>query len=334
MDSFTQIVLGGAIGNAVAGNKLKNKAVLYGAIAGTIPDLDTLAILFTDPLTAVEIHRGFTHSLIFTILGGFLFGYLMYRIEKKNNITMEECFWLFFWGLFTHSLLDIFTTWGTHILWPFNYSFAFKSIFVIDPLYTLPFVFCLYKSMREKENLKLRRLWNKRGLLISSGYLFITLLLKALVFYSFTHELDNQRIKYNSLSVRPTVMNTILWNGTVETDHSYLIGQYSFFDESPITFKEFPKNMEMVKGLENHQLITRLVNISEGQYTYSEQNGSVYFNDLRFGLLNSDENNIQFAFSYRFTVDKNGELAVEEVQKKREDGFKLLKKLWYRLQGI
>jgi len=40
MDSLTQIVLGGAIGELVAGRKMGNRAVLWGAIAGTIPDLN------------------------------------------------------------------------------------------------------------------------------------------------------------------------------------------------------------------------------------------------------------------------------------------------------
>jgi inner membrane protein len=42
MDSLTQIVLGASVGEAVAGKKIGNKAMLWGAIAGTIPDLDVL----------------------------------------------------------------------------------------------------------------------------------------------------------------------------------------------------------------------------------------------------------------------------------------------------
>ena len=40
MDSLTQIVLGAAVGEAVAGRKLGAKAALWGAIGGTLPDLD------------------------------------------------------------------------------------------------------------------------------------------------------------------------------------------------------------------------------------------------------------------------------------------------------
>ena len=59
MDSVTQIVLGAAVGEAVLGKKVGNKALLYGAIAGTIPDLDVIFGNFTDTITAIEWHRGF-----------------------------------------------------------------------------------------------------------------------------------------------------------------------------------------------------------------------------------------------------------------------------------
>jgi len=46
MDSLTQIVLGAAVAEAVGGKKLGNKAPLWGAIAGTIPDLDVFLRFF------------------------------------------------------------------------------------------------------------------------------------------------------------------------------------------------------------------------------------------------------------------------------------------------
>jgi inner membrane protein len=76
MDSLTQIVLGAAVGEAVAGKKLGNRAILWGAIAGTIPDLDVIPGLFLTPLDNLLFHRGATHSLLFCILGSFIFAYL------------------------------------------------------------------------------------------------------------------------------------------------------------------------------------------------------------------------------------------------------------------
>ena len=115
MDSLTQIVLGAAVGEAVLGKKVGNKAMLYGAIAGTIPDLDVLARYFVDTVTATEWHRGFSHSIFFSVLFAPIFGWLIFRLERKREASFKDWSWLMFWGLFTHPILDAFTTWGTQL---------------------------------------------------------------------------------------------------------------------------------------------------------------------------------------------------------------------------
>ena len=51
MDSLTQIVLGASVAEATLGKKIGNKAIVLGAIAGTIPDLDIITRFFVDDLT-------------------------------------------------------------------------------------------------------------------------------------------------------------------------------------------------------------------------------------------------------------------------------------------
>ena len=82
MDSLTQIVLGASVGELVLGKKAGNKALLWGAVAGTIPDLDVLSRSFTDIVTAHEWHRGVTHSILFCVLSAPLFGYLVKKFER------------------------------------------------------------------------------------------------------------------------------------------------------------------------------------------------------------------------------------------------------------
>jgi len=76
-----------------------------------------------------------------------------------------------FWGLFTHPLLDAHTTWGTQLFWPFDLRLAYKNIFVIDPLYTLPFLIFLILALRLKRTDPKRKKYNQLGLIISSIYL-------------------------------------------------------------------------------------------------------------------------------------------------------------------
>ncbi len=332
MDSLTQIVLGASVGEAVLGKKVGNKAMLYGAIAGTIPDLDVLARYMVDTVTATEWHRGFSHSILFSLLFAPLFGWLVWKLNRTSEATWRDWSLLFFWGLFTHPILDAFTTWGTQLFWPLKTRLAFQSIFVIDPFYTLPFLFLLILVLFQKRTSVKRRRYNRLGLIISTSYLVLTLVLKGISYRAFTNGLEHQGIAYTDISVRPSPFNTILWAANIDTKDSYLIANYSFFDSQEIRFVSYPKNHELLGSLIASDKIERLIAISEGWYTITEKEGVLYFNDLRFGPLSLDSKESKFAFSYELD-EANGALLVKETPKFRTDAEKLLSLLWKRIWG-
>ena len=332
MDSLTQIVLGAAVGEAVLGKKVGNKAMFYGGIAGTIPDLDVLANYVTDSVTAIEWHRGVSHSIFFSIVFAPIFGWLIFRLERNGPATWKDWSWLMFWGLITHPILDAFTTWGTQLFWPFDLRLAFQNIFVIDPLYTLPFLAFLIMAMRQKRDSPFRGRYNTMGLMISSAYLGLTLVLKGIVFKKITDSLDVQGIVYSDMDVRPSPFNTILWSANVDAGDAYLIGNYSFFDNEPVEFSRYPKNHELLGSLAGNDKVLRLMKITEGWFTINEKNGQLFFNDLRFGLMSLEPDEQQFAFNYKL-VSKDGELLVEETPKLKRDAKKLLLALWVRMWG-
>ena len=332
MDSLTQIVLGAAVGEAVLGRKVGNKAMLYGAIAGTIPDLDTFASAFTDTVTAIEIHRGFSHSILFSILFAPVFGWLISKIEKRSAADWKDWSWLMFWGLFTHPILDSFTTWGTQLFWPLDIRLAFKSIFVIDPLYTLPFILFLILAMRSQRGSEKRRKWNNLGLIISSAYLILSLVLKGISYFEFKNALDEQNIAYRQIETKPSPFNTILWTANVETEDAFLIGDYSFFDTQPIQFNSYPKNHELLGELASEDKIQRLIDINNGWYIVSEENGNLFLHDLRFGVLDPTAAEPTFVFTYQI-IQENGEIVVKEVERNPEEAKKLLSVLGNRIFG-
>lgn len=84
MDSITQIVLGAAAGDAVLGKRIGNRAMVWGAIAGTIPDLDIIGNLWMSELDSLAFHRGISHSFLFSIVGAFLFGWLVHRMYESR----------------------------------------------------------------------------------------------------------------------------------------------------------------------------------------------------------------------------------------------------------
>lgn len=87
MDSITQITLGAAVGEVVLGKKAGNRAMLWGAIAGTVPDLDVMSNMVADELSALAFHRAITHSITFSLLAPIGFGYLVHRLYKSDLST-------------------------------------------------------------------------------------------------------------------------------------------------------------------------------------------------------------------------------------------------------
>jgi len=332
MDSLTQIVLGAAVGEAVLGKKIGNRAMLWGAVAGTIPDLDVVWRYLTDTITATELHRGFSHSVVFSILVAPLFGWLVHQLKKRSDVGWKGWTKLFFWGLFTHPLLDAFTTWGTQLFWPFNWRVAFNSIFVIDPLYTFPFSICVLIAATKTRGSLSRKRINNLGIYMSTVYLLVTVVIKYVVHQKVVDNLEQQDIAYTQISTRPAPMNIILWNINVDAGSDYLIGDYSLFDTKPISFKAYDKKRLEGRELINTPEVQRLIAISEGWYILEKNQNSWFYNDLRFGLIAIDPENPQFVFRYKL-VENRETITVTEDRPDTSNMDAVLGNLWNRIQG-
>ncbi|KAA1244011.1 metal-dependent hydrolase [Aquimarina sp. RZ0] len=334
MDSLTQIVLGAAVGETAIGKKVGNKAMLWGAIAGTIPDLDVLFKYFVDNVTANELHRGFSHSVLFSILMAPLLGSMVAKLYKNKEADWKDWTKLMFLGLFTHPILDAFTTWGTQLFWPLSYKVSFKNIFVVDPLYTIPFLSMVILAMFYKRTDPKRRKLNNLGLIVSSIYMIITVGFKWYTYRIFQNSLENQGIIYKEIQTKPTPLNSLLWTTNVETENSFMIGYYSLLDDdNAINFTEYPKNHYLIQSMKNDPLISRLIKLSQGWYTIENKNGKIIFNDLRFGQLGINTENGRFVFSYELYYDANGKLQARERKPDIQKVSPLLKKLFTRVLG-
>jgi len=335
MDSLTQIVLGSAVGEAAIGKKVGNWAILWGAVAGTIPDLDVFAKHFTDNVTALEIHRGFSHSILFSVIFAPILGWIVSKIHRKLDATWKDWTWLMFLSLITHPLLDAHTTWGTQLFWPHEYRVAYKNIFVADPLYTLPFMAFLIAAMCYKKGSVKRKTLNNLGLIVSSFYMVLTLGFKWISYPKFIASLEKQHIEYVEVKTRPTPLNSILWSANVMLDDGFLVGYYSLLDKQTVEYSEMiPKNHHLLGNMINEKKIKQLIKISEGWFTIEERDGKLLFNDLRFGQNGIDAKHSEFIFSFELMYDEHGEFQAIERPRTFKEGGKLIGSLWERIKGI
>ena len=255
MDSLTQIVLGAACGEAVLGKKIGNKALLFGAIGGTIPDLDVFIgdLIYSNAIQAMAFHRGIMHSIFFSILAslflGSFFNFIFSRVSKLNTVSKSQWIKLFFLSLLTHSLLDCFTAYGTQLFSPFSdFRVAFNTISVVDPLYTLPFLISLILLMFFNRQSSLRAVLLKIGFVVSSCYILFTTINKCYVNYIFKQSIEDSNIDYLRFRSQPTILNNVLWYGIIETDNSFQYAYYSVFDskESKIKWREIQKKHDFL----------------------------------------------------------------------------------------
>ena len=312
MDSLTQIVLGAACGEAALGKKIGNKALLFGAIGGTIPDLDVFVgrWIYGNEIDIMAFHRGFMHSILFTVIGSFVFGWVVYKLynrgRRKGTTTQKDWIWLFFLSLFTHPILDSFTPYGTQLFAPFsNYRVAINNISVVDPVYTVPFLLCIIILMFFKRSTSKRKLWLKLGLGISSVYMLLTLVNKVYINSVYKASLQSEGISYLRYQTQPSVLNNVLWYGVAETETDYYVGFYSLFDTSykVETWNKLPKNHYLAPN--DNKDIKTLAWFSNGYYNFIEkEEGVLRYNDLRYPSFDKDDpNNAIFSF----TMKKEGE---------------------------
>ncbi|MBL6444956.1 metal-dependent hydrolase [Fulvivirga sp. 29W222] len=334
MDSVTQVLLGAAVGEAVAGKKVGNKAIMWGAICGTIPDLDVIGRYFLDTVEALDFHRGISHSLLFAIVVSPVLGYGISRLYSQASATWKDWTLLVFLGLFTHALLDCFTTWGTQLFWPVGDRVAFKSVFVIDPLYSLPLLVCLAWLIFLPRGSSKRKRLNNAGLILSSVYLMLTLVAKHQANQVFENSFDAQGMVVERYDSRPAPLNIVLWTVNAETREGYYIGYYSFLDiGQKIKYNFFPKSHYLLENYRENEKVKKLVEITEGWYTVEAADNGIIINDLRFGQSSGwQTGDGNFVFAYN-VYQGDSKTRVDEVEKKLSDGSKMLMPLWNRIMG-
>jgi inner membrane protein len=310
MDSLTQIVLGAACGQMVLGKKIGNKALLFGAIGGTIPDLDVFIgrFLYSNEIQAMGFHRGLMHSILFAFLGAFLFGWIAFKAynsgKRKETTTQKDWILLFFWSLFTHPILDCFTPYGTQLFAPFSdYRVAFNNISVADPLYTIPFLICMIVVLCFKRNNPKRIKWTKIGIYISSFYMLFTLGNKIYMDRVFKKSFEKAGISMHRFSAQPTIFNNLLWYAVAETENQYHLTFYSLFDQGSLSEKiiSVDKNHALIDM--NDKNLQTLSWFSNGYFNLSKRAavGTYKYVDLRYPMLNPEDVNSSV---FNFTIFK------------------------------
>lgn len=307
MDSVSQVVLGGAVSYAVLGNQLGRKALVIGAVLGTVPDLDVL-IDFGGAVENFVYHRSFSHSLLMQALVTPLIVWCMLRFKWAQGVSWPRWCVAVFGALSTHALLDTCTVYGTQILWPLtDYPFATSNLFIIDPAYTLPLLlsFLLILANKSKRALRL----NNTALIISCVYIGWSFVAKLIVDNKIDIALSQAGIAPNAYVSTPSAFNTLLWRAVVVTDDAHYEIYASVFDTpEQVSLYRYASAKHLLNNLKNERRLQQLQAFSKGIYGVYERDQTVLLSDLRMG--------IEGAYVFTFEVGKieNGEVIAADFE--------------------
>jgi len=282
MDSVSQLVLGAAVGIAVMGKRAPVwKSALAGAVCGTLPDLD----VFYDHVDAIinmTMHRTESHALFYLTLISPLMAWLMAKLFSAGQYFRR--WWGTVWlALITHPLLDVMTVYGTQLGIPFtHYPFAVGSIFIIDPLYTLPLITGVGLALYREQQRGI--MWNNVLLGISCLYLACTMIEQYQVTRHVGTELQRQNIDSTQVLVTPTPLNSLVWRVVVMSKDSYGEGFTSLLHpDSPIRFRFYPRGEALYEAHKDNPFLARVAWFSHGFFSVKEQGGHILVSDLRMG---------------------------------------------------
>lgn len=304
MDSVSQFVLGAAIGEATLGSRMGRKAMLVGGLLGTLPDLDVI-VHYSDAIAAFTYHRSWSHSIFVLSLASLPIAWLLARyfpdrwlLGEKGRLPKTSrrsfnrwllCVWLI---LITHAILDGFTIYGTQLFWPLPVEpIAWGSVFIIDPLYTVPIIIGLIVAIR---NRRIARRAALVSLLISSCYLGVTLLVQHSIRLKSVRALALQNLGTENVLVAPTPLS-LLWRVVSMDGEQYHEGFTSILDHSDvIRFTSYDSQRGLIDEHLAHWPIARMDWFTGQMISASRVDDKLIINDLRMGIESS--------YIFRFSV--------------------------------
>lgn len=312
MDSLSQLALGAAVSVAVMGRRTAVwKAALWGGVLGTLPDLDAL-LDHGDPVLNMVLHRAETHALFWQSLAAVPLAagitWWMRRGGSAAGAAGQQpvgagpaaalpaaasagqgdfprwllTVWLV---LVTHALLDAMTVYGTRLALPFSSQpYGLGSIFIIDPLYTLPLLAGLAGALALRWPRGAR--WNLAALALSTVYLGWSAAaqhhVEGVVRAQLATRPDAAAIE--RVLVTPTPFNTVLWRVLVMRRDGHEEGFRSLRDgDRPIRFSVHPHDPSLREELRGIEAVERVATFSRGFFRLDERDGIVRVTDLRMG---------------------------------------------------
>jgi inner membrane protein len=305
MDPLTQGLLGASCGQALFGRALGRRAVVWGAAIGMTPDLDVV-MNATGPMGEWLWHRGFTHALWFGPVIGPALGWLLWRWRGGR---LRDWIGLGVVALFTHPLLDVFTSYGTQLLAPFSRQrFACNAVGIIDPAYSLMLAAAIAVGLWRGWGSKTARRAAWAGLGLSTAYLMLGLEVNRRAEQIATAQLRVEGIHDATVNAYPTLLQLPLRRVVARVGHEVRVGWLTVLGSEPIKWARFEDSqgplVDAARETWEAQVLGWFAMGQTAARLETTANGAVVeIDDLRYGLPGAPRDGL---WGVRVRLDRAG----------------------------
>ncbi len=339
MDSITQAALGALCGELVLGKKIGNKGLLWGALFGTMPDLDVIIFPFLSASEELDWHRGISHSIVMMFAAAAFFGWLMHKfyLKKSIPISFSRAAWFVFLAWSTHVLIDCFNTYGTMILEPFSSArISINNLFIIDLFFLVPMLIGLILIMAFGRMNSARRM--KIATITACWlcfYFMISLGMKYMANQHFEQVLAENGLSKKRMMTAPTFSNIFLWRMIAEdqSGETFYTSYWSIFDrkDEPATLMSIKKDHQLEVSFQDSKDLKTITNFTEGwhkTYQSAQEPNTIYIAALNMGemqIAREDGIEIRPAFIWKISRNADGSYTLGRAFKMSQDGSRYMK---------
>ncbi|WP_020605873.1 metal-dependent hydrolase [Spirosoma spitsbergense] len=315
MDSLTHAALGACIGKLMLSKPLGKNALLWGAIAQNLPDIDGVANVWLPVSESLLAHRGLTHSLPVALVAAAGLAWIAHRWQRSSGVSVWQWFVFFAVQLCLHDLLDTTNAYGTGLLEPFSHArFSVHLLYVIDPLFTLPLLVSTLVLIGYNRRYTWGRAWAIAGLCWALAYVGAASVSKAIASRGIRESLSAANLSGTHFFATPTPFNSLLWYVVATNEPGYAIGYRSAFEkpEHRTAFTFFPQQKSLLSGVYTSAEVARLIEFADGYYTVERDRLGLGINVLRFGQVGGwQQPTAPFTFRYQLGNEINNRLVVQ-----------------------
>jgi inner membrane protein len=235
MDTLTQMLFGATVAQAGFRRRLGRRALAVGAIVALVPDLDIAAGWIGGPFVSWVHHRGLTHSFLFGPVAGVLLGWLVWRYHRwrfggddplVSGDALRAWMWLSVIALMTHPVIDLFTSYGTQLLYPIT-----TTRFAINAM------LALLVGIFARDRPALAQDAAAAALIFVSIYTLGGWAINERVEAIARAEIDGPA----EVTAYPTLFQPVLRRVVVEVPEAVLVGFHSVLGSAPIAWERFDR---------------------------------------------------------------------------------------------